>query len=75
MLHLQSKMLAGDNSAVLTLPLVVSETLTPVSTRTVSETWKVACSPRHLYQVTYVCEVTTPTYSGSWTDCFRKKIM
>jgi len=44
-------MLAADSSVVLTLPLVVSETLTPVSTWTMSVNGKLASSPRRLYQV------------------------
>lgn len=44
-------MLAGDNSVVLTLPLVVGETLTPVSTRTTAGHGKLVSSPGHLYQV------------------------
>ena len=48
---LQSKMLADDNSVVLTLPLVVSEALTPASTWSVSTSGKLSSSPRHLYQV------------------------
>jgi len=53
-MYLQSKMLAGDNSVVLTLPLIVNETFTPVFTRSVSGNGKLACSPHHFYQVLFV---------------------